>query len=143
MTNEITHLEIDGKGWRTVLIAPDGEIMNVVELGKKPQNYAVEVAALAIEKWLPTTTLSCKEFILKDVSEMLTNEKLLKHHVFRLAWGNINPTAKWAWAPEGHTHWTLYWCGNGLQEPLISGELPEDYWSWDLDERANYLESIE
>lgn len=131
------------KTWRIALVAPDGEILSSKGLGHSSSPAASIVAYHAIREFLPTTNWACKDLLCMDVGQMLELSRLRSWHCYRLAWGDRDPLDRDSVYPNGIDRtWTLYFCSNGSNKVLLTGELPEHWWDWSVDDRYHYIQNL-
>lgn len=129
-------------GWRVALISPKGEVVDATTLG---YDNAVPAASLVygeIREYLqsPTCTWCGADTVVRDVAQMLGLSGLRQWHNFRLAWGDADPNEAYAECPNGRdTKWTLYFCANGRNSVVLTGQLPEGWWEMDEDDQYEYL----
>jgi hypothetical protein len=134
------------RGWRTALIAPSGEIVDVATCGNDFVTAANAMAFKEIKKYLcgDGAILCSASLVAMDVSQMLGIGALKNWHSLRMAWGDSDPSDSSSVYPNGRDReWHLYWCGNGEKDVLLSGLLPEGWWEMDEDERYGLIDCDE
>lgn len=124
------------KNWNLQLVSPSGEIFELGGLGYASSGIEHSYVMPEIRAFLPESNLTQREFLLADLHQMLLNPNFQQWHGYRLAWGDAQPEDAHAAYPNGRdTRWTLYRLINGQTRVLLQGELPENWWDLEIEER--------
>ena len=129
--------------WKLQLVSPSGDIFDVGTMGYASSTLEHSYIFPQIKEFLEGSTLTQREFVLEDLTQMLLNPGFHRFHGYRVAWGSHSPEERYSAYPNGQDlDWTLYRLINGQTRTLVQGKLPENWWDLDEDERYQIVEAL-
>jgi hypothetical protein len=129
--------------WRTALVSPEGQILDMKTLGHSGSCQSGAYAALLIKEFLKNCDYCGADLVARNPYQALCLAGLREWHCFRLTWGVSDPEEAFASGSDGKSlDFALHYCANGKNERIFQGSLPEDWWELDDTDRQCLLEEM-